>query len=207
VHEFHVVELEKIFNKAKSFLESMPLEKMPEARKADPLLQLAFESGAGIYAIYYFGDFKHYRKISGSNVPIYVGKAVIPGSRTARVAARTNEKLVLKRILEHGRSIADAKNLNATDFQFKYLVLQDTAAHLVQSMESHIISCYQPLWNGIVDGFGNHDPGKGRYNQAVSQWDLLHPGRAWVKKLKGESTLEGLDKKIQAHLKKVFAQS
>ena len=34
----------------------------------------------------------------------------------------------------------------------------------------------------MIDGYGNHDPGKGRYNQARSRWDVLHPGRAWALK-------------------------
>jgi len=41
--------------------------------------------------------------------------------------------------------------------------------------------------NFDMDGFGNHDPGKGRYNQAQSEWDVLHPGRSWVKRLTGAS--------------------
>lgn len=50
-----------------------------------------------------------------------------------------------------------------------------------------LISMYSnPLWNSIIDGFGNHDPGKGRYNQAVSEWDFLHPGRVWVERLTGQ---------------------
>ena len=36
-----------------------------------------------------------------------------------------------------------------------------------------------------IDGFGNHDPGKGRYEQARSEWDVLHPGRVWADRLKG----------------------
>jgi hypothetical protein len=43
--------------------------------------------GAGIYALYYIGDFLSYRKIAEGNsneqwaMPIYVGKAVPPGAR------------------------------------------------------------------------------------------------------------------------------
>ena len=43
-----------------------------------------------------------------------------------------------------------------------------------------------PLWNSCIDGFGNHDPGSGRYAQAVSEWDSLHQGRPWVNKLTGD---------------------
>jgi hypothetical protein len=31
--------------------------------------------GAGVYAIYYRGDYEHYRPLSGADHPIYVGKA------------------------------------------------------------------------------------------------------------------------------------
>jgi len=44
---------------------------------------------------------------------------------------------------------------------------------------------YNPLWNSHIDGFGNHDPGKGRYEQAKSEWDVLHPGRVWAERLNG----------------------
>lgn len=35
-----------------------------------------------------------------------------------------------------------------------------------------------------LDGFDNHDPGAGRYNQQRSSWDLVHPGRTWAAQLK-----------------------
>ncbi|MBN1485361.1 MAG: Eco29kI family restriction endonuclease [Chloroflexia bacterium] len=46
---------------------------------------------------------------------------------------------------------------------------------------------WNPLWNSGLDGFGNHDPGRGRYNQAKSEWDVLHPGRPWAERLTGAS--------------------
>jgi len=39
------------------------------------------------------------------------------------------------------------------------------------------------LWNIVLDGFGNHEPGSGRYNQQRSAWDIIHPGRQWAEKL------------------------
>jgi len=39
------------------------------------------------------------------------------------------------------------------------------------------------FFNGTaLDGFGNHDPGKGRYEQAKSDWDIIHPGRVWAER-------------------------
>lgn len=49
--------------------------------------------------------------------------------------------------------------------------------------EASAISMYRPMRNTLIDGFGNHDPGKGRYNQMRSRWDTLHPGRSWLEKL------------------------
>jgi hypothetical protein len=70
------------------------------------------------------------------------------------------------------------------------MVLKDIEGDLVVPVEAELIRRYQPLWNTIVDGFGNHDPGKGRYNQAPSEWDIIHPGRSWVTRLTGKSALE-----------------
>jgi hypothetical protein len=56
------------------------------------------------------------------------------------------------------------------------------------------------FWNSYIDGFGNHDPGKGRYNQAKSEWDVLHKGRKWADKLQGQAPLmESILEKIQKY--------
>ena len=49
--------------------------------------------------------------------------------------------------------------------------------------EALLISRFTPVWNTTLDGFGNHDPGKGRKDQRRSKWDILHPGRKWADKL------------------------
>jgi hypothetical protein len=48
-----------------------------------------------------------------------------------------------------------------------------------------LIKLNQPLWNVAIDGFGNHDPGRGRYEQAKSDWDVIHPGRPWAERCNG----------------------
>jgi hypothetical protein len=40
-----------------------------------------------------------------------------------------------------------------------------------------------PIWDKFNDGFGNHAPGDGRYQQARSRWDAIHPGRPWAVRL------------------------
>ena len=78
------------------------------------------------------------------------------------------------------------------------MILDAIESDLIVPVEAEMIRRYTPLWNSVVDGFGNHDPGSGRYNQAKSEWDVLHPGRSWAERLTGESPrLEEVLRKIQ----------
>lgn len=143
--------------------------------------------GAGVYAIYYHGDFEPYRKLSdlnkdASNVPIYVGKAVPAGARKGGLGVNVDHGFALfSRLSEHFVSLSKAKNLNESDFVCRYLVVDDIWIPLAESM---LIERFKPLWNRCIDGFGNHDPGKGRYLQQKSPWDCIHEGREWADKLK-----------------------
>lgn len=143
--------------------------------------------GAGIYAIYYTGPFPVYGEVAKANReerfgwPIYVGKAIPAGARKGGFGLGAEAGLALyHRLAEHAASIEQASNLELADFRCRFLVVEDIWIPLGESL---LIEMFQPLWNRSIDGFGNHDPGKGRYNQRRSQWDTLHPGRAWAEKL------------------------
>ncbi|WP_010540094.1 Eco29kI family restriction endonuclease [Dietzia alimentaria] len=154
-------------------------------------------TGAGVYAIYYHGNFEPYAKLAqanaeGSVYPIYVGKAVPEGARkggeehpdTARVdddvvESGTRTTKLAERLREHRRSILAAENLDLDHFTMRWLVVEDIWIPLG---ESAMIRNYRPVWNAVVDGFGNHDPGSGRKDGVRSQWDTLHPGRKWAYK-------------------------
>ena len=136
--------------------------------------------GAGIYAIYYTGRFKPYRRVAEQNrnnkfeQPIYVGKAVPPGARKGGFGLSTAPGPALfKRLNEHKSSIAAAENLKVGDFSCRYLVSDDIWIPLGESL---LIESFQPLWNVLIEGFGIHTPGKGRKKQVRSKWDTLHPG-------------------------------
>ena len=86
-----------------------------------------------------------------------------------------------RRLQEHAESIDAASNLNLPDFRCRWLVLDPVWVGLTEQV---LLAQYQPLWNVVVDGFGNHDPGAGRRNQRRSRWDTLHPGRAWASVLR-----------------------
>jgi hypothetical protein len=144
-------------------------------------------NGAGIYGIYYAGDFSVYRPISELNSngkfrsPIYVGKAVPAGARKGSdlEAAPRNELHI--RLGQHARSIEEASNLLLSDFFCRYLAVDDIWIPLAESL---LISTFNPLWNKLIDGFGNHDPGRGRHAGLRPRWDVLHPGRTWADRCK-----------------------
>ena len=144
--------------------------------------------GAGVYAIYYAGPFPIYREISRHNRrgrwkwPIYVGKAVPPGARKGGfgLGAEPGQAL-FKRLGEHASSIEQAENLDLSDFTCRHLVVDDIWIPLGESL---LVEMFSPVWNKQIDGFGNHDPGSGRYNQQRSAWDVIHPGRAWAERLR-----------------------
>ena len=154
-----------------------------------PLGVIGSFEGAGIYAIYYTGKFPCYSSLTTREsgqvkllAPIYVGKAIPPGARKGNVGLDVRPGPALwKRLVEHGKSIEITTNLDVDDFLCRYLVVEDIWIPLGESL---LIAWFSPVWNHLVDGFGNHDPGSGRYNQLRSRWDVLHPGRSWADKCK-----------------------
>lgn len=142
-------------------------------------------TGAGLYAIYYGGTFPAYAELSLRNEtsavePIYVGKAVPQGGRRGLVISdHTTTTALSGRVREHATSVRTAANLDIDDFVVRWLVVEDIWIPLG---ESAMIRRHRPVWNAVVDGFGNHDPGAGRMNGMRSRWDTLHPGRPWAPK-------------------------
>jgi hypothetical protein len=167
-------------------IENLGLSVLTAILKSEPtpLAEVGIFTGAGIYVIYYTGDHPAYTHISAANAdgkfsqPIYVGKAIPAGGRKGiAVATNTNTKQLSARIREHARSIQAAKDLNIEDFCARWLIVEPIWIPLGESL---MISRNAPVWNALVDGFGNHDPGAGRISGVRSRWDTLHPGRAWA---------------------------
>lgn len=136
--------------------------------------------GAGIYAIYYTGSFKAYRRVAEKNrddkfeQPIYVGKAVPPGARKGGFGLSTAPgNALFKRLSEHAKSI-ETTNLKLKDFFCRYLISDDIWIPLGEAL---LIERFHPLWNVLIEGFGIHTPGAGRKKQVRSKWDTLHTGR------------------------------
>jgi hypothetical protein len=118
----------------------------------------AFE-GAGVYVIYYTGDYTPYKSIAQKNKgqkwnqPIYVGEAARKGARKGGVLAEGPAgKALFERLKNHVVSIQHVNNLKVADFWCRYLVLKDFFIPLCKSL---LIDRYTPVWNKAIDGFGN----------------------------------------------------
>lgn len=159
-----------------------------DAFVASPVHQLSAVPnfvGSGVYGIYLLDSTGTvYEGRVQSTRPIYIGKAVPTGWRQGRLNSSSSDRKLKARLMEHKRSI-EATELDATRFGCRFLVMGDAAEELIGAMESYLIRKYAPLWNSYIDGFGNHDPGKGRYDQAPSEWDTLHSGRLFASRLRG----------------------
>ncbi len=66
--------------------------------------------------------------------------------------------------------------------------------------ERFLVEHYQPLWNVHLDGFGNHNPGKGRHKGEITWWDALHEGRPWAAALSKTRTRPDAEQRVVAYL-------
>lgn len=172
--------------------------------RVHPLGSLPEFKGAGIYALYYSGTFSPYAEIARRNkraktAPIYVGKAVPAGARKGGGAGAVGGKPLFNRLSEHADSIRSVESLDIEDFTCRFLVVDDIWIPLGESL---LIARYSPVWNSLIDGFGNHDPGSGRYNGMRPRWDVLHPGRAWAARCRERSeTSTDIARDVETYLR------
>ena len=125
------------------------------ARSVEPLHLPDPFIGAGIYAIYYAGDFPLYEPVAEGNrnslfsSPIYVGKAVPSGARKGGYGLELSPGTALyKRIMEHAESIEQVGNLEVSDFYCRWLAVDDIWIPLGEAL---LIEMFSPVWNVLVD--------------------------------------------------------
>ncbi|WP_246127097.1 Eco29kI family restriction endonuclease [Embleya hyalina] len=148
-------------------------------RPAEPLGRVTHTFGDGVYALYYAGPHGLYGPISSEDclVPIYVGQARPKGTRKGSDDPSHESTSLWDRIQEHKESIEQAHDLEVDHFRVRYLVAIEAFVSLAERV---MIKQYRPVWNSVVDGFGNHDPGADRRKTGKRPaWDELHPGRWW----------------------------
>ncbi len=174
--------------------------------EAHPLGGLPDFEGAGIYAIYYRGKFKAYARLAEANreapsIPIYVWKAVSAGARKDGGMEDSDSpgKALVGSLKDHAKSIAAVNDLGIADFWCQYLVVDDIWIPLGESL---LIARFSLVWNSLVDGFGNHTPGKGRFEGMRPRWDVLHPGRAWSEKCaQRDETFDDIVRDVETYLR------
>jgi hypothetical protein len=214
-HVFRSPQLQDLMLDALRFFNGTPVYELPPATSF---------TGSGVYALYYTGSAPLYEKVAqlnrvAYNLPIYVGKAIPSGGRRGLSVLDDEEGSLIKRLREHFKSIVLAHQfagvrsaglpvLDPSHFACRFMIIPGDEAALIAPIEAALIRNYLPLWNSVVDGFGNHDPGKGRYEQAKSAWDVLHPGRKWADKCLGEPfPADVIVASISSHLQKIKTTS
>lgn len=136
--------------------------------------------GSGVYAIYYHGENeKVYLPLSGSETPIYVGKAD-PSNPQAETVEEQGQSLH-SRLKEHTKSMAKT-NLPLTDFYYRAAPIQ---SGMQAAVEDFMIRLFRPIWNKevrICFGIGKHGDSATTRRNKRSPWDTMHPGRQWATK-------------------------
>jgi hypothetical protein len=173
-----------------------------------PLELVPRSYGAGVYAIYYNGDYPAYKPLSQTETPIYVGKAD-PVSGSSKTPRDQGQKLY-GRLADHRKMIRTVAAYAVTekiepalrleDFECRHLV---TATNAQMFAERHLIGLFKPLWNretGVCWGISKHGDTDGRNNDR-SPWDVLHPGRKWAmaEKLEDSRPVERILADIALH--------
>ena len=182
-----------------------------------PLADVRTAYGSGVYAIYYRGEHPLYAGISGSETPIYVGKAD-PANDDASTTREQGAKLTA-RLLEHAGTIGTAEAytdrlpehlspIRLADFRCRRLVCA-TNAQLVA--EKHLIRTFWPIWNAETKacwGMSKHGDAASTRANKRSPWDVVHPGRAWAmdERLVDSLSPTEIEGRIQSTLQRVPAR-
>lgn len=147
-----------------------------QAQARVPLANVGNFYGSGVYALYYRGDHPAYAPIRDTQTPIYAGKAD-PANTHAATPEEQGPRLAV-RLADHAGSIRAAQNLRIEDFDCRFLVVK---SGLQKAAEDYLLAHFRPVWNQpICKGFGKHGDAATTRANTRSEWDTLHPGRAWA---------------------------
>lgn len=174
--------------------------------------RIAKSYGSGVYALYYTGDHPAYAEVTGTETPIYVGKAD-PESPTASTPRQQGTRL-FGRLKDHRKMIRNVSQyatdndlphlLRVEDFECRRLVCA-TNAQLVA--EARLIRMFVPIWNKeakIFWGISKHGDSPATRSNKRSPWDVMHPGRAWAtgNALEDKMTPDEITRHIKEHFQK-----
>ncbi len=155
--------------------------------------------GSGVYAIYYNGSADIYAPISGTETPIYVGKADPP---TGAKTVTEQETELFSRLNEHRKNIEKVHGIELEDFECRALAVQ---SGYQAAAENHLIRLFWPIWNNetkILFGIGKHGDAATTRANNKSPWDTIHPGRAWAEGNPEAKSAEDIRREVAAHFRK-----
>lgn len=134
--------------------------------------------GSGVYAVYYDGaSVPAYEPLSGTETPIYLGKAV-PEDPTAETV-ESQGPVLWNRLRQHAKSI-QLGGLDPAEFTTRHAVIQ---SGMEGAVEDFLIRLFKPIWNKetkICHGIGKHGDRATTRGNRRSPWDTMHPGRLWA---------------------------
>jgi hypothetical protein len=152
--------------------------------------------GSGVYAIYYTGSHPLYEPISGTETPIYVGKADPKGNPKTAIDQGTK---LADRLNEHRRNIEKVDGIDIADFDCRALAVQ---TGYQAAAESHLIRMFRPIWNnetGILYGLGKHGDDAATRSNNKSPFDTVHPGRKWAAGNPENQTVAEIGERVREH--------
>lgn len=169
------------------------------AQDRRPLQDIGKAYGSGVYAIYYTGQDEPYAPVSGTETPVYVGKADPPAN--AKSVLEQGTKLT-DRLNEHRKNIEKVTGIDVADFEYRALAVQ---SGYQSSAEIHLIRLFKPIWNNetkILFGLGKHGDAATTRANNQSPWDTLHPGRAWAAANPEAKSAEAILQEVSNHFSK-----
>ncbi|MEP2705222.1 MAG: Eco29kI family restriction endonuclease [Roseibium sp.] len=176
------------------------------AQDRRPLGEISKAYGSGVYAIYYKGPAEIYAPLSGTETPIYVGKAEPP--ENAKTVLDQGTKLT-DRLTEHRKNIDKVAGIELSDFECRALAVQ---SGYESSAEKHLIRLFEPIWNNetkILFGLGKHGDSAATRKNNKSPWDTIHPGRPWAMGNPEAKSVTDIKSEVAAHFQnaKIFAST
>jgi hypothetical protein len=137
-----------------------------------------------------------YAPTSGTETPIYVGKADPPTSAKSVVEQETK---LYGRLNEHRKNIDKVAGIDIADFECRALAVQ---SGYQAAAENHLIRLFMPIWNNetkILFGIGEHGDAATTRANNKSPWDTIHPGRAWAKENPEAKTADEIRNEVAEH--------
>ena len=81
------------------------------------------------------------------------------------------------------------------------MIFSGASVDMISAVEAALIAEYTPLWNAVIDGFGNNPPGDKRMGGIVPKWHILHKGVKWASQMTGHrANVRSIQKSVMDYM-------